>query len=253
MKYTVITGASSGIGYETAFAFAARGKHLVLVARRLDKLEELRSAIQQSYPNVDVVVRSSDLAVVEQAHDLYNSLKEFQIETWINNAGLSVAGLVVENDLKRVEDMLNVNINSLSVLTLLYVRDYVNVEGAQLINVSSGLGYYVPVTSVGYAATKFFVSAWTEGLAKELEVKGAKLRAKVLAPGATETDMIKNTTGIEDFDFKANIPMYHTAKQMAGFMLELYDSNAVVGIVDESNYEFKLRDQIHPVRTEFLS
>lgn len=91
MKYTVITGASSGIGYETALAFAARGKNLILVARRLDKLEELKSAIQDIDPTVNVIVRTSDLSVTDQAYTLYSNLKEYQIETWINNAGLGEA------------------------------------------------------------------------------------------------------------------------------------------------------------------
>lgn len=65
MKYTVITGASSGIGYETALAFAARGKNLILVARRLDKLEELKSTIQSIDPQVNVIVQTSDLSVTD--------------------------------------------------------------------------------------------------------------------------------------------------------------------------------------------
>nr|MCX3330857.1 SDR family NAD(P)-dependent oxidoreductase [Bacillus pacificus] len=80
MKYTVITGASSGIGYETALAFAARGKNLIIVARRLDKLEELKSTIQNLNPDLDVIIRTSDLSVTDQAYTLYNSLKEYQIE-----------------------------------------------------------------------------------------------------------------------------------------------------------------------------
>lgn len=93
MKYTVITGASSGIGYETSLAFAARGKNLILVARRFDKLEELKSAIHNIDPNVNVIVHTSDLSVTDQAYTLYNDLKEYQIETWINNAGLGESSL----------------------------------------------------------------------------------------------------------------------------------------------------------------
>lgn len=250
MKYTVITGASSGIGYEAALSFAARGKNLILAARRTDKLEELKSAIQDIDPNVKVIIRSTDLSVTEQAYTLYNTLKEYQIETWINNAGLGEASFVAEQNLDKVETMLRVNIESLTILSTLFVRDYADVEGTQLINVSSALGYAIAVGSVTYSASKYYVSAFTEGLAKELELKGAKLKAKVLAPAITETEFVKKSIDVEEFDYKANMPKYHTAKQMAGFMVDLYDSNDVVGIVDQ-NYDFNLRSRIYPIISEF--
>ncbi|MHA6530531.1 SDR family NAD(P)-dependent oxidoreductase [Paenibacillus sp. BAC0078] len=250
MKYTVITGASSGIGYETALAFAAKGKNLIIVARRLDKLEELKSKIQEVNSDLDVVIVTSDLSVTDQAYTLYNDLKKYEIETWINNAGLGEGSLIVDQKLEKVETMLRVNIESLTILSTLYVRDYADVEGTQLINVSSALGYAIAVGSVAYSASKYYVSAFTEGLAKELELKGAKLKAKILAPAITETEFVKKSIDVEDYDYKANMPKYHTAKQMAGFMVDLYDSNEVVGIVDQ-NYNFNLRGQIYPVISEF--
>ncbi|MFK4302494.1 MULTISPECIES: SDR family oxidoreductase [unclassified Paenibacillus] len=250
MKYTVITGASSGIGYETALAFASRGKNLIIVARRLEKLEELKSKIQGINSDLDVVILTSDLSVTDQAYTLYNDLKEYQIETWINNAGLGESSFVVDQNLDKVEAMLRVNIETLTILSTLYAHDYADIEGTQLINVSSALGYAVAVSSVTYSATKYYVSAFTEGLAKELELKGAKMKAKVLAPAITETEFAKKSIDAEEFDFKANMPKYHTAKQMAGFMVDLYDSNEVVGIVDQ-NYNFNLRGQIYPVISEF--
>ena len=75
MKYTVITGASSGIGYESALAFASKGKNLIIVARRENKLEKLKSEIQTINPNLDVVIQKADLSKSEQAYALYNSLK----------------------------------------------------------------------------------------------------------------------------------------------------------------------------------
>ncbi|PAD21937.1 SDR family NAD(P)-dependent oxidoreductase [Terribacillus saccharophilus] len=246
MKYTVITGASSGIGYETALKFAARGKNLIIVARRLDKLEELKTAIHNINPELDVIIRTVDLSVTEQAYNLYNNLKGYEIETWINNAGLGESAFVADQNLSKVETMLRVNIESLTILSTLFVRDFAEKEGTQLINVSSALGYAIAVGTVTYSASKYYVSAFTEGLAKELELKGAKLKAKVLAPAMTETEFAKNATDLDSFNYKENSPMYHTAKQVAGFMMEIYDSNAVVGVVDQ-NYEFKIRDQIYPI------
>ena len=186
------------------------------------------------------------MSVTDQAYNLYNKLKEYQIETWINNAGLGDSAFVADHNLSKVETMLRLNIESLTILSTLFVRDYAEKEGSQLINVSSALGYAIAVGTITYSASKYYVSAFTEGLAKELELKGAKLKAKVLAPAMTETEFAKNASNVDSYIYKDNLPMYHTAKQVAGFMMDLYDSNEVVGIVDQ-NYEFKIRNQIYPV------
>lgn len=244
MKYTVITGASSGIGYEAALAFAARGKHLIITARRDTQLEELKSTITSNYPNVDVIVRAADLSVSENAYKLYEDLREFEVDTWINNAGFGNFASVAQQDLDKISAMLHLNIESLTILSSLFVRDYSNVEGTQLINVSSGGGYTIVGNAITYCATKFYVSAFTEGLSHELTSQGAPMRAKVLAPAATETEFAKRSFDISEFDYNETVPKFHTAKEMAGFMLDLYDSEQVVGIVDGSTYEFQLRDAI---------
>jgi short-subunit dehydrogenase len=246
MKYTVITGASSGIGYETALAFAARGKSLVLAARRQENMEELRSRIEKQYPDVKVVVQAVDLSVADNAYAFYESLKGYDIETWINNAGFGNLATVGEQKLEKIQQMLHLNIEALTILTSLYVRDYSSKEGTQLINISSGGGYTVIATAVTYCASKFYVSAFTEGLALELKAMGSPMQAKVLAPAATETEFALRSRDIDQFEYKAAVPKYHTAKEMAGFLLELYDSDKVVGIVDGRTYEFHLKDPIFP-------
>ena len=86
-KYTVITGASSGIGYETARAFAGRGSNLILIARRKDRLEFLRQEILSSHPGLDIIVKVVDLSVPDNVFQLYEGIKEYPLQTWINNAG----------------------------------------------------------------------------------------------------------------------------------------------------------------------
>ncbi|WNR44407.1 SDR family NAD(P)-dependent oxidoreductase [Paenibacillus roseipurpureus] len=246
MKYIVITGASSGIGYETALAFAARGKNLVLAARRQENMEELRSRIEEQYPEVKVIVQAVDLSVAENAYAFYEKLKNYDIETWINNAGFGNFATVGEQKLDKIQQMLHLNIEALTILSSLYVRDYASKQGTQLINISSGGGYTVIATAVTYCASKFYVSAFTEGLALELKANGSPMVAKVLAPAATETEFVLRSRDIDQFEYKGAVPKFHTAKEMAGFLLELYDSDKVVGIVDGRTYEFHLKDPIFP-------
>ena len=140
--------------------------------------------------------------------------------------------------------MLHVNIEALTILSSLFVRDYSMVDGTQLINVSSGGGYTIVADAVTYCATKFYVSAFTEGLSHELKEQGAKLQAKVLAP-ATETEFAKRSFDIDEFQYDNVVPKFHTAKQMAQFMLDLYDNDKVVGIVDGLTYNYELKDPLY--------
>lgn len=140
-NYVCITGASSGIGLETAKAFASLENNLILVARRQERLEKLKEELLLSFPKLDIVVKSIDLSISENAFKLYQELKSYQILTWINNAGFGNYDSVDHQNLDKITKMLHLNIESLTILSSLYVRDYKNVEGTQLINLSSRGGY----------------------------------------------------------------------------------------------------------------
>lgn len=243
-KYTVITGASSGIGYETAKAFAKRGKNLVIVARSKENLEKLKSEILNDHPEVDVIVKDVDLSITSNVYKLYEELKPCKIETLINNAGFGNYASVANQNLEKVETMLKLNIEALVILSSLFVRDYQDIEGSQLINISSAGGYIIVPNAVTYCATKFFVSTFTEGLARELEAANAKLQAKVLAPAATKTNFGNIANDIEGYDYDKSFGTYHTSKQMADFLLQLYDGSEVVGAVNRESFEFELKSPL---------
>ena len=101
-------------------------------------------------------------------------------------------------------------------------------------------------TAVTYCAAKFYVSTFTEGLAWELKEAGAKMKAKVLAPAATKTEFGMVANNVSKYDYDKSFGTYHTSRQMAGFLLELYDSEKVVGLVDRENFCFRLADPLFP-------
>lgn len=241
-KYTLVTGASSGIGYATAKAFAKRGKNLIIAARRKSNLEKLRDDISKDDPSLDIVVKATDLSVNENVHKLYRESTEYDIETWINDAGFGNYGTVAQQNQEKIERMLRLNVEALAILSSLYVRDYRDVEGTRLINISSAGGYTIVPTAVAYCASKFFVSAFTEGLARELLDTGAAMRAKVLAPAATMTGFGNAANDTETYDYDKAFGTYHTSDQMAGFLLRLYDSDKTVGEVNRETFEFRLTD-----------
>lgn len=239
-RYTVITGTSSGIGYETAKAFAERGSNLILIARRKDRLEILQQEILTLYPTLDVVLKETDLTVPQNVFRVYEDVKSYPLQTWINNAGFGNYDSVGHQNLGKISQMLHLNVEALTILSSLFVRDFKDTENAQLINVSSCGGYMVVPNAVTYCATKFYVSAFTEGLSWELKAAHAKMQAKVLAPAATKTEFGKVANDVEEYDYDKLFGTYHTSAQIAVFLLELYDSDKVVGLVDRENFSFQL-------------
>ncbi|MGF7401503.1 SDR family NAD(P)-dependent oxidoreductase [Campylobacter concisus] len=238
-KYIVITGASSGIGAAVAKAFARRGENLILVARRVELLEELKSEIAK-FADVDVVIEICDLSKQENALALWQNLEKFELKALINNAGFGDYGKVGEQNLEKVTQMINLNIISLVTLSTLFVKKYREKE-TKLINISSIGGYKIVPNVVTYCASKFFVSAFSEGLYHELaQDKQAKLQAKVLAPAATKTEFGMVATDKEGYDYDRSFKKYHTSEEMAEFLLRLYDSEYCVGSVDRDSFEFSL-------------
>ncbi len=245
-KYTVITGASSGIGYETAKAFARRGKNLIIVARRTKLLDKLREEIKREDPQIDVVVKTADLSVTLNVYQIYGELEGFELETWINNAGFGSYRCVAEQELGRIQTMLRLNVEALTIFSTLFVRDYKDVEGTQLINVSSAGGYVIVPNAVTYCATKFYVAAFTEGLARELRDSRAKLQAKVFAPAATQTEFGKIANGVESYDYDRLFGTYLTSRQAAELFMQLYDGKETVGAVDRETFQFRLSEPVFP-------
>ena len=245
-KYVVITGASSGIGYESAKLFASKGYNLIIIARNMENLQKLKKEVTSGNRHIDVVIRQADLTERENLYTLYNSLKEYNISTWINNAGFGNYRSVAEQNLNKIEKLLDLNITALVILSTLFVHDYAEVEGSKLINISSAGGYIMVPTAVTYCASKFFVSSFTEGLAMELKESGAKLQAKVLAPAATETNFGNVANDIDNYDYDKSFGKYHTSRQMAEFLYELHKSDKIVGRIDRESFTFKLSNPVFP-------
>ncbi|AYW46384.1 SDR family NAD(P)-dependent oxidoreductase [Tetragenococcus koreensis] len=241
-KYVLITGASSGIGRETARKLAKRGKNLILVARREERLQEIKDELLTEDPSLDVIVKGFDLTDTEGIKSFWDSLDEYNIETLVNNAGAGMYSLIKDQEYERVQSLLKLNVEALVLLTTLFVQKYSEIEGTQVINISSAGGYTIVPTAITYCASKFFVSSFTEGLALELKETGAKLQAKVLAPAATKTEFGKVANNVDEYDYDKAFPNHHSAEQVASFLMELYDHDAIIGYISRDTFEFKMRD-----------
>ncbi|MBD5561004.1 MAG: SDR family NAD(P)-dependent oxidoreductase [Clostridia bacterium] len=238
--YTVITGASSGIGRAAARQFASRGSSLILTARHADQLASLAEELRRQHSQIRTFVVPADLSRPGEAERIYEATRAYPVSTWINNAGRGFYGTVSEQNPADLQAMLELDVLSVAALSSLYVRDYRDAPGAQLINVSSCGGYLNVPQAVSYCGAKFFVSAFTEGLALELLEARAELRAKVFAPAATKTEFGSRANRDPDYDYSKAFRQFHTADEAASLLMELYDSNAVVGLVDRESFAFEL-------------
>lgn len=234
MKYTAITGASSGIGYAAAKAFAARGSNVIVIARRTEKLKILKEEIRKDHPETNVVIRPCDLSSDSEVIRLYEDLKKYDIETWVNDAGIGNAGDLKDAEIIHNLNMLHVNVIACAMLSALFVQDHMDDPGAQLINVSSTAGYTMFTGCALYGATKAMVASMTEEMDREMKDGGHCLRCKVLAPSVTETEFVQTAHEMDkNIDYRKVFKEYNTAAELADFMLQLHDSDRTVGIIEE--------------------
>ncbi|MDC4297235.1 SDR family NAD(P)-dependent oxidoreductase [Acinetobacter baumannii] len=246
MKTVLITGASSGIGKAMSYKFAAEGFNLIIVARRIEALKQIKQDIESKYPAIKVHIETADLSKDGSAKQLYEKLNSFQIDVLINNAGFGDYGFPWDVNLEKANDMINLNIKALTDLSLLYVKDYAD-KDSTLINTASIGGYAQFDIAVIYCATKFYVASFTEGLALAMQTQGKKMRVKVLAPAATSTEFVgqASVNGGIDGDHLFSPEAFISAEQLADYAYQLYQSDKVVGIVNEQN-GFDLKDPIYP-------
>jgi short-subunit dehydrogenase len=197
-KIILITGASSGIGREMARQLASRAAALVLVARRLDRLEELRSELVAQNAQLKVHLFSCDLGRLEEAEALHDKVKAQAgaVDVLINNAGSGDHALFDQSDWEKVKPMMIVNMLSLVALSRAFVTDMVAKKSGGILNISSGFSLSVLPSFACYAASKKFVTAFTDGLRLDLSGTGVVVSQSVPGPVDTEFNQVSNSNDV---------------------------------------------------------
>jgi uncharacterized protein len=186
-KWALVTGASAGIGVALATQLAAGGTHLVLTARRRDRLETVSSKLRAAH-NIQTEVFVADLAQPDTPERIYAFTKQkgIAIDLLINNAGFGQYGEFTQVDTSRLLDMVQVNCSAVVHLARLFLPDMIaRRRGDILILASTASFQAVPYIST-YAATKAFDLYFAEGLAEEMKPHG--IRVCALCPGSTESE-----------------------------------------------------------------
>lgn len=180
----LITGASSGIGREFALYLAELGYDLIICARSTDKLNALKDEIK----NVSVRVITIDLSRESDAFDLYEHLKEEDIDVLINNAGFGAFGKFLNVPLEREVELIHTNVSSVHILTKCFLKDMQSKNSGLILNVGSMAGFSAGPKLSSYYASKNYVVRLTQAINEELRRDGSKVKISVLCPGPVETN-----------------------------------------------------------------
>jgi uncharacterized protein len=184
--YTLITGASSGLGYDFAQAYAAQHCNLILLARRTDRLNALKQDLLQRYP-IDVQVVTMDLSDAQQRHQGISDLIEsYVIDRLINNAGFGYAASFEDMPHSIMLDMQRVNMEALSELCYLLIPTMKARAKGEIMNVASVAGFVSGPYMAEYYATKAYVVSLSQALHHEL--KPFNIKVSALCPGPTHTE-----------------------------------------------------------------
>jgi hypothetical protein len=185
-SWVLVTGASGGFGEEFARQYAAQGHSLVLVARRLDRLEKLAEALRQQY-RIDVVVEQVDLSDIAAIVQLHARLRErgIAVDILINNAGHGLQGPFLDREMDAALSMVQLDIASVTAVTHVFAQDMRERGRGKILLVASLLAYYGVQNFAVYAAAKAYVLRLGEALHRELKRDGVTVT--VLCPGISDT------------------------------------------------------------------
>jgi short-subunit dehydrogenase len=201
-KHALITGATSGIGYELAKLFTKDGYNLVLVARSEENLRETASEMEELNSDIHTHIIAADLFEKDAAQTVYDSTTALGItvNVLVNDAGQGEWGRFIKTDLQREMDIIQLNIGSLVSLTKFYLKEMVARNEGRILQLASSVSKAPsPYLSV-YAATKAFVLSFSEALIEELE--DTEVTVTALQPDATDTDFFHKAKAENSITYK---------------------------------------------------
>ncbi len=201
----LVTGASSGIGRAMALGFAKRGFNLIIVARRVQRLVELKQEITEKY-GVKVRIFAHDLSKVDECKKLFEEVSRVNVDVVVNSAGFGVFGSFDETDLDDELKMIDVNIKAVHVLTKLFLQKFKQKNRGFILNVASIAGFMAGPQFSSYYASKSYVIQLTRAIHEELRYIKSNVYVGAFCPGPVRTEFNEiagaefATSGISDVE-----------------------------------------------------
>ncbi len=215
LKTALITGASSGIGFELIDLFAKDKINLILVSRNEKKLLEIQKNIINNY-KIKVFIYPCDLSVPNSAEKIYQFCcsENLKINYLVNNAGFGIYGNFIDNKFNDIQQMIHLNITSLTELTKYFLRNMKKENYGKIMNVASVASFQPGPLMTIYSATKHYVLAFSEALAEELSKDNITVTS--LCPGPTISGFQKRA-GFHSNSRLFKSPLTATSKKVALF------------------------------------
>ena len=233
-KYALITGATAGIGKEFAKQLAELGWNLVIIARRVNLLQELSKQLQADY-KVDIHIIQADLADPKQPQAIFNNCQKHQLNVamLVNNAGYGVPGDFERNSWEKHSDSLQVMLNSVVELCYLFYPKMLEQKYGRIINVASLAGFAPPTAGhTLYGATKSFIIRFSHSLHLEAKEKGVHVCA--LCPGFTYTEF-HDVNGTRSMVSKLPKFLWMSAQDVVKQGINAVENNKVVKVNGKIN------------------
>lgn len=202
LRYTLITGASMGIGYELAKLFAKDKRNLILISRNILKLQDVKNELSKF--NIDIKILALDLKNSEDIQDLFNYIEanKLNINILINNAGIGTFGDFNNIEWKSEEALIDINIKALTKLTKYFLPKVVKEKEGGILNVASTAAFCSGPRMATYYASKAYVLNLTEAIYEEYKAAGIKISC--LCPGPVKTSF-QDKAGIKKVNQLRNI------------------------------------------------
>lgn len=244
-KTALITGGSTGIGFELARCFASHGHDLVLVARHSDALEAAAGKLEGKY-GVKAVTMVFDLSDAESPQKLFDTIngEGIHIDYLVNNAGFGLGGEFVDTDLQTELDMIQVNATTIVHLTKLFLPAMVKRKEGRIMNVASTAAFYPGPHASIYYATKAFVLSFSEAIAEEL--RKTRVTVTALCPGPTHTNFAERSGTDETRLFKQSVVA--TAEEVARYGYSAMMSGKRVAVPGMGNKFLMQAERLAPRR-----
>lgn len=190
-KVALITGGSRGIGYATAEAFLREGAAVVITASSEENAKKAAARLQAAFPEGKVGAISPDLTSLEQVRAAFDRVREQfgSIDILVNNAGISERTPITEYTQETFDKVMDLNVKGVFNAIRAVVEDMEKRGSGVILSTSSMVSRYGQQSGFAYPASKFAVDGLTLSLARELGPKG--IRVNAVAPGITETDMMR--------------------------------------------------------------
>ncbi len=182
--YALVTGASSGIGRSISYELAAIGYDLILVARRVDRLEKIKHDLNISY-GCNVIIMDYDLSDPNNCIDLFEECRKYSIRVVVNSAGFGKTGTYETVDIEDEVAMIDTNITAVHVLTKLFAT---HMKKGIILNVASIAAFYPIPLMATYGASKSYVLSYSRAVNYELKKAKKNVKVCVLCPGPVDTE-----------------------------------------------------------------